>query len=213
MSGISPELVTHKLKNALQPFHYHLHVLSQMQPASSEAGAVALALNTHLARMDKFIQRLDILTRAVEVVPTRIHLLEMTRSLLLGPRDNSKIICDVSYKGDAEAFFIQADPVLLEFALRELLANAFEAVSAQPEPRVHAALSEQNRKVTLRLEDSGRGFSPEALKRAGEPFFSTKQDSCAGLGIAVTRKILEAHGASVSLSNAANGSGVVAVQI
>jgi two-component system sensor histidine kinase FlrB len=46
--------------------------------------------------------------------------------------------------------------------------------------------------LCIEVEDAGPGFTPKAVRKAQEPFFSTRNVGL-GLGLAVTRKILEAH--------------------
>lgn len=54
----------------------------------------------------------------------------------------------------------------------------------------------------LQIEDQGTGFSKEMLARLGEPFFSEREGGM-GLGLAVCREIIEAHGAEISAENLA----------
>ena len=49
-----------------------------------------------------------------------------------------------------------------------------------------------SRWVRIEVRDSGSGFTPETAQRAAEPFFSTRNVGL-GLGLAVTRKIIEIH--------------------
>jgi C4-dicarboxylate-specific signal transduction histidine kinase len=59
--------------------------------------------------------------------------------------------------------------------------------------------------------DSGQGFSPEALTRGTELFFSEKEGGL-GIGLSVSAEIAAAHGGSLHLSNAPTG-GVVTLQL
>jgi C4-dicarboxylate-specific signal transduction histidine kinase len=88
------------------------------------------------------------------------------------------------------------DRLQMEVVLRNLLANAFDAVSESPrQPRriwVTAAL-ESNDRVCLRVEDSGQGLSARQAARIFEPFESTKSSGL-GLGLSVSRAIVDIHG-------------------
>ncbi|MFH7519014.1 ATP-binding protein, partial [Pseudomonas syringae group genomosp. 7] len=64
----------------------------------------------------------------------------------------------------------------------------------------------------LRLDvlDRGKGMNEQVLQNALMPFYSTKRNGT-GLGLALTREIVEAHGGRVSLQN--RGDGVLCVSI
>jgi signal transduction histidine kinase len=50
----------------------------------------------------------------------------------------------------------------------------------------------------LTISDNGKGVKPEDLEKIFEPFFSTKQDGL-GLGLPMTRRVMEEHGGKVEL--------------
>jgi nitrogen fixation/metabolism regulation signal transduction histidine kinase len=58
----------------------------------------------------------------------------------------------------------------------------------------------QHAAVRLTLSDNGTGFAPQILSKAFEPYITTKS-SGTGLGLAIVRKIIDEHGAHISLSN------------
>jgi signal transduction histidine kinase len=105
--------------------------------------------------------------------------------------------CGIRLKtGHMPAVNLLVDRLQMEVVLRNLLANAFDAVSESPrQPRriwVTAAL-ESNDRVCLRVEDSGQGLSARQAARIFEPFESTKSSGL-GLGLPVSRAIVDIHG-------------------
>jgi len=67
--------------------------------------------------------------------------------------------------------------------------------------------------VNVEIRDSGSGFTAEAARRAPEPFFSTRNVGL-GLGLTVTRKIIEEHKGRVEIADpTAKGSGVVRITL
>ena len=64
--------------------------------------------------------------------------------------------------------------------------------------------------ATLKVRDSGAGFTEEAMKRAFDPFYTTRPRG-SGLGLAVCRKIAEGCGGGISAANAVGGGALIAV--
>ncbi len=89
-----------------------------------------------------------------------------------------------------------ADRLQLEVVLRNLISNAFDAVSEQPsgQRRIHVSFHSENTKnICICIEDSGPGLSGEKAGRLFEAFQSSKSSGL-GLGLTISRAIVEAHG-------------------
>jgi PAS domain S-box-containing protein len=68
--------------------------------------------------------------------------------------------------------------------------------------------------VMTEIEDTGRGISPENLTKIFDPFFTTKPTGVGtGLGLSVSKKIVELHGGSMEIANRAEGGVRVAVML
>lgn len=92
-----------------------------------------------------------------------------------------------------------ADRLQLQVVIRNLLSNAFDAVMHQPAAqrrvRVSAAIEGAGR-VCVQVDDSGPGLSAATTARLFEPFESTKSSGL-GLGLVISRAIVDAHGGSL----------------
>lgn len=112
--------------------------------------------------------------------------------LVLGPMPDAQVL---------------GDRLQLEVVLRNLLANAFDAVAALPgearEVRVLAELAPAG-SVAVRVEDSGGGIPVAVAARLFEPFRSTKSSGL-GLGLAISRAIAQAHGGDLVALPGAHG--------
>jgi C4-dicarboxylate-specific signal transduction histidine kinase len=91
---------------------------------------------------------------------------------------------------------VLGDRPQLEIVIRNLLSNAFDAVSSGPREVRSVRLSAEMRgadRICIGVEDSGPGLSVTAAARLFEPFSSSKASGL-GLGLAISRAIAEAHG-------------------
>lgn len=98
---------------------------------------------------------------------------------------------------------LEADPVLLEQALTNLLINAVEA-SPSGEPITLRAEKTSDGRVLFEIMDNGQGISEGDLARSMDPFFTRKARGT-GLGLAIVDKISDLHGGDVSLSRRPEG--------
>lgn len=92
-----------------------------------------------------------------------------------------------------------ADRLQIEVVIRNLLSNAFDAVAGEPptQRRVHvSAMMEAPGRVRVQVEDSGPGLSPTTVAHLFEPFETTKSSGL-GLGLAISRAIVHAHGGNL----------------
>jgi len=94
------------------------------------------------------------------------------------------------------------DPDLMCQVLLCLLSNAAEAVPQGGEITVEA--SRRNGTIELAVADSGPGVPPELRERVFEPFFTTRSRGV-GLGLAVARQIVQAHGGKIEVDDAPAG--------
>lgn len=91
---------------------------------------------------------------------------------------------------------VLADRLQIELVVRNLLANAFDAVVSRPqgERRIEVAVEGGVAdRITLVVRDNGPGLSTSAAATLFEPFTSTKSSGL-GLGLVISRALVEAHG-------------------
>jgi nitrogen fixation/metabolism regulation signal transduction histidine kinase len=118
----------------------------------------------------------------------------------LYPSDNA--VVPVSAELDPHTPPIQGDAQMLRQVIHNLLQNAQDAQEGKSGALVtlKTDYSETSRRVRLTVRDNGCGFPEHILKRAFEPYVTTKVKGT-GLGLAVVKKIADEHGARIDISN------------
>jgi signal transduction histidine kinase len=78
--------------------------------------------------------------------------------------------------------------------------NALEAMRKDNTLTVSARTSRKDKTVTLRFADNGKGMTVEEVKRAFDPFYTTKETG-SGLGLAISHSIIEEHGGRITITS------------
>jgi nitrogen fixation/metabolism regulation signal transduction histidine kinase len=95
---------------------------------------------------------------------------------------------------------VAGDATQLRQVLHNLLQNAQDALAGLASPRIEVRTEQSGRQVWLRVSDNGCGFPDAIIKRAFEPYVTTKPKGT-GLGLAIVKKIVDEHHGSISLEN------------
>jgi len=106
------------------------------------------------------------------------------------------------------------DRIQIQQVLINLVLNAMDAVSDGPEHRrtVVVSATKGERGAMLAVRDHGQGIAPEHRSRLFESFFSTKHNGM-GLGLSITRTIVEAHGGRIWAESGPQGGTVFKVEL
>ena len=110
---------------------------------------------------------------------------------------------------------VRGDRVQLQQVLLNLLLNAMDAVrdAAEGERKITVLTSaEEEGAVQLAVADTGPGLDEEQLGRIFEPFYTTKPDGL-GMGLAVSRTIIDAHGGKLWAENSPDGGATFRVSL
>jgi two-component system NtrC family sensor kinase len=90
-----------------------------------------------------------------------------------------------------------------------LLANSLDAVDKQGTIKVRGSIApcrdNGQRCIRITVADNGKGIDPVAMKRVFEPFFTTKGDVGTGLGLWVTKQLVEKHDGAIHVRSSTTG--------
>jgi signal transduction histidine kinase len=123
---------------------------------------------------------------------------------------NVEVIVETS----AGSCAVHADPVLLEQVFVNLLMNAMDAIGQRPQGgrRITISSTVRNAEVHVSVRDTGPGLPAEFADKLFTPFVTTKQHGL-GIGLAITRTIVEAHGGSIEARNHPAGGAIFTVTL
>jgi two-component system sensor kinase FixL len=111
----------------------------------------------------------------------------------------------VELKTDAphELPLVRGDRVHLQQVLLNLMMNGMDALNGAPDYRRCVTICgrmDDDGKVEISVSDTGHGIPDEKFRQIFEPFFTTKKNGM-GLGLSVSRTLVEAHGGRIWAEN------------
>jgi two-component system NtrC family sensor kinase len=96
---------------------------------------------------------------------------------------------------------VRGDANQLEQLLLALVMNAIEAMPHEGTLTIVTTASPKREHVIVTIEDDGTGIAPEVLSRLFDPFVTTKEGKGVGLGLAISRSIVERHEGQISVAS------------
>ncbi|MBB4291491.1 PAS domain S-box-containing protein [Rhizobium leguminosarum] len=176
-----------------------LRWLSKEEPDLGEAKAAITRMVSESRRASEVIARTKNLAVKAGPTTTNFDINRMIEdTLVIVRRQVINLGAEIETRFDDVCPEIRADRVQLQQVLINLIINAAQAVCGRAEPRSVKVTSSFNEEyVTVSVEDNGPGVGDNA-SRLFDVFFTTKETGM-GMGLAISRTILEAHGGKIEL--------------
>ena len=186
---------------------------ASVPPTLAEMPDIISDIRKDDVRASEMIRRMRALLQKHELESLPVDLNEVTQETTAIVRPDARAR-DIELEMDLadDVAPVLGDRVHLQQVLLNLLMNALAAVSTMPRERrrVRISVSQHNGDVRLAVTDTGTGIPPDRLREVFEPFYTTKSEgSGMGMGLAIARGIVEAHGGRIEAENNADGGAMV----
>ena len=202
--------VAHELRNPLATIRLRAQMAQRktQEEITSQASAVILA---EVDRLDLIIERLLDFSRPIRLSTTTVDVSALAEAAVTRWTARHPEIV-IRHAGGNDICAV-ADLTRLEQVLDNLLDNAVHQLleAKTPSPTIDVQCKREGTDVRVEVSDNGGGFTPSALQKATEPFFTTRAKGT-GLGLAITQEIIHALGGTLLLSNHGDGA-LVRIQI
>ena len=207
--------LAHEIKNPLTPIQLSAERLAMKLEGKLEGQDAAL-----LSRSVRIIvDQVDAMKRLVNDFRDYARL----PAAQLAPVDLNALVSDILGLYDPSSVPVQLDlePVPLVLAdaqqvrqvIHNLVQNAQDATPPGAGPvLLQTRLAESGRRVRLAVLDNGPGFPEAILKRAFEPYVTTKSKGT-GLGLAVVKKIMDEHGGRIDIGHRLDGDRITGARV
>jgi signal transduction histidine kinase/DNA-binding NarL/FixJ family response regulator len=209
--------LTHEIGNAMVPVSVHQQLLNEKWKDSEFRASLDTVLADTVKRVMRLVNQMRFLARdpmvAQEPFPVGPVIEEAYQEACkYQPGKASQLRYDLP----ASPLLVQGDRAALKHAFTEVMLNALQANPAEPKIaiRFNAEKNGANRSdLQIEVQDNGAGFTEETASKAVDPFFTTRNVGL-GLGLAVTRKIVETHRGRLEVVPPRTGqSGIVRISL
>jgi signal transduction histidine kinase len=200
--------VAHEVRNPLNNIQLTLELMLRDSPPALEK--TVRQLRGEADRMEEIVQQLLCLARPDPAARAPLSLESVLRNVVsrLGPYAGQRRI-RIEPHFEREVPEVAAHGQQMEQVFVNLLRNAVEA--APPDSVITINLFRSDGQVCVSVRDTGAGVHPHEAGRVFEPFFSTKPQGV-GLGLALSREMVEANGGDIRFQSSLQGT-IVTVRL
>ncbi len=199
------KVMTHEIMNSATPILSLIQVINKkliddgkiVTLSEKDQGNIAISLNaieTQTAGILRFVEAYRKINKEISPSYEKTNvesLLDPIITLIIDQSETSFTLTNEVHKD----FFL--DVGLISQTLINLLKNAKEAILENIDPQIHIIVKEMDRQLYLTVEDNGLGIPANKVNDLFIPFFSTKPEG-SGIGLALSRKIINAPGGSLT---------------
>jgi len=222
--------LAHEIKNPLTPIQLSAERLERRLTGKLEAAeqqVLAKSVKTIVEQVDAMKRLVNDFRDYARLPAAQLEAVDLNELVdgVLHLYESSPIPIRLELEAGIPA--VLGDPQQLRQVLHNLLQNGLDATTLKLEEAVHSPhglaadatelvvrtqFTVNSGRVRLIILDQGGGFPEHILKRAFEPYVTTKR-SGTGLGLAVVKKIADDHGGRIEISNRMSGASVLGAQV
>jgi nitrogen fixation/metabolism regulation signal transduction histidine kinase len=188
--------LAHEVGNALVPLSTHQQLLAEKFKDPEFRASLDVAMSDSVKRVSRLINQMRYMARDSVVTKEAVSLDQLIDEAFKEahkhqPAKSAKL----NFENGKHPIILMGDRAALRHALAEVMLNAIQANAADAKVAIEAETEKDadgKGWVHIQITDNGEGFSSEAAQKAPAPFFTTRTVGL-GLGLCVTRKVVEVH--------------------
>ncbi len=197
--------IAHEIRNPLNFMNLSIdHLQAACAPEDArkrnEFSHILTTIKEEISRLNRLVSDFLSYGRPARLKPRELDartLIEEVNDLVKAQAEQQGVKVSVATDGDGDTKF-QADYEQIKTCFSNLMINA---VQAMPEGgALNVTLHPNKSNLHIEFADTGLGIAPENLAQIFEPYYSTK-DTGIGLGLPLTKKIIEEHGGQITVES------------
>lgn len=210
MLGVTASQVSHQVKNVLNVMSFALSNL-KMAGITDENRYTLEIMERKIEHLRGFVESHLSFARKPKMTFEEYNLKDELNRLIESyePRGLQAV---VTYIQSAEADFdVQCDWRHLSQAFSCILDNSLDAQGGEGRMNIEVSCSAD--KLVAKFRDFGPGLQPEIIEHLFEPFYTTKENHGVGLGLALTKNIVESHSGTIRAKNVREGGACFIIEL
>jgi signal transduction histidine kinase/CheY-like chemotaxis protein len=187
--------LAHEIGNAMVPISTHQQLLVEKFNDPEFQESLDRALAGGVKRVSRLLNQMRFLARDGQIETEVFPVEKLIEDAYKDASEQQPIEgAQLKFESTGKAVVVCGDRSALKHALAEILLNALQANPKSPKigVRLNPSNGGGQQEVTIEVQDTGGGFSAEAVRRIPSPFYTTRNVGL-GLGLAVSQKIIETH--------------------
>lgn len=203
--------VAHEVRTPLSTLKTSAQLLARRELPPAQQRELAAAVTEEVDRLNVVVTDLVDLARPKPMSYRRESLpdiVQRAEAFFAPVARKQRVVVDVEIEPDLPRFYGSADQIYQ--VVLNLVHNALQAVPSGG--GIVVRCRRESEWIALEVQDDGPGFAPEILAKAFTRFCTTKPDGT-GLGLAVSRRIVEEHGGTIVAENVPGGGARVRLQL
>ena len=171
----------------------------QLTADTTDAASQARLIQKAAAAAMKELEDFAALAYPLELTLTQLNLADWLRETVAAHAISGKAGISIEWRLDPAVGMLSFDPLLLGRAVQAILDNCLEAMPDGGTLKIILEQTPTGPKLTL--GNTGEAIPEDMLEQVGEPFYTNKPKK-RGLGLAMARKVMEAHDGRLAVQNA-----------
>src|ERR1051326_5394181 len=209
--------LTHEIGNAMVPLSTHQQLLADKWKDPEFRASLDAALADGVKRVTRLINQMRFLARDALLAADAFPLAPLIEEAFQEARKYQPVkAAQLKSETGSTPIVLTGDRAALKQALAEVMLNALQANPTDPKigVRLHSEPTSNGKEdLEIEVQDNGTGFTSEAAQKAPAPFFTTRNVGL-GLGLTVSRKIIETHHGRLEIVSPKSGeAGVVRIRL
>ncbi len=190
--------IAHEIKNPLTPMKLNIQFMQRSlqiedpEEFKKRFGDVSVALIEQIDNMASIASTFSDFAKISVTQKERIDLSELVKNSILLFRNSARITCDIT-----PGLNVWGDRTQLSRVMVNILKNAVQSIPEEREGHIRVSVHREDNQAIIRVRDNGTGIPEEVREKIFDPSFTTKSSGM-GLGLAISRRIVEHIGGNIT---------------